>query len=589
MTDIIVSTAAGHGGELIQSLAIGSGRFMRAVLVPFLSSSEKSKPAVFQTRGRSFVDSFANQPAIDAPPLSYAVDTIQYDGAIITSDVEIYGAGTLGSSEGRQSLLTLASSMKSIEIIGVGVTEAGLASADTQCMRDLTELLYTIYKCPSIECTNPNGRICVGKRPGSITIFSPRARIHLYAATVNTDNVPNNGYVIRAHMLLNVRHSYSGEDDVGGFEKFIEERVSFLNSMVDRITSARPESNGLVPLCEPLPAKALVLCDPGGDLPAWMSGSTDMQLRHGVKIRRSTNELDCDIALKLRVANGTHTAIAHAMALSSLTNTESLTGKSTTSKLLMKYLDDLFTSQILPGATCDGMSEEETNAAWKDWRQRLRHPHFGLSTFFITQNGAAKCGIRLGPTIASLISGDTDNDDNPLNVSMAFAVAVILRFLTPTKEIGSDLPNVGSRMKGVYVGKLDKTDLVSEDSDVVYADGLKFNLKQGWYEFRCDCSVSSTETLPDALAKCDASQLQDLIKSYLLNSQGGNLQASVGGIPSDAKEIKLLDEFACAISALYKRMINGEEVLTIVQEMASMQGPYGNGFNTPCNKLTTDE
>ena len=164
MTDFIISTSAGRGGELIQSLCIGSGRFLRAVLVPFLSSSSASKPAVFQTRGRSFIDSFANQPVIDAPPLSYAVDTIQYDGATTTSDVEIYGAGTLGSSGGRQSLLTLASNMKSIETLGVGVTEAGLTSADTQCMRDLTELLYTIYKCPSIECHNPNGRICVGKK-----------------------------------------------------------------------------------------------------------------------------------------------------------------------------------------------------------------------------------------------------------------------------------------------------------------------------------------------------------------------------------------------------------------------------------------
>ena len=415
-------------------------------------------------------------------------------------------------------------------------------------------------------------------------------RIDLCATSVNTDNVPNNGNVIRAHVILNVRQSYSGDEgNDGGFEKFIEERVSFLNSMVDRITSSIPKSNGLVPLCEPLPAKALVLCDPGGDLPAWMSGSSDLQLMHGVKIRQSTNELDCDIALKLRVANGTHTAIAHAMALSSLANTESLSEDSSTAKLLVKYLDDLFTSQILPGAICDGMPEEETNAAWKDWRQRLRHPHFGLSTFFITQNGAAKCGIRLGPTIISLLSRNAGNEGHPLSVSMAFAVAVILRFLTPTQYKGTrfDPQNVDSRKGGVYVGKLDKTDLLPEDRPVVYADGLRFDLKQGWYEFRCDCSISSTETLPEALSKC-GSQLVSLVKSYLLNPQGGNLQAYVGGLPSDAKEIKLLDEFACAISVLYKRMMSGETVLQLLQEMMNTQGLYTNGFNTPCNKLLTD-
>lgn len=35
---------------------------------------------------------------------------------------------------------------------------------------------------------------------------------------------------------------------------------------------------------------------------------------------------------------------------------------------------------------------------------RLVHAHFGLSAFFITQNGAAKGGIRIAPTIADLVN-----------------------------------------------------------------------------------------------------------------------------------------------------------------------------------------
>ena len=139
-----------------------------------------------------------------------------------------------------------------------------------------------------------------------------------------------------------------------------------------------------------------------------------------VKVRYHPRELENDIALKLRVANATHTALAHAMALSSLVNTDALCSSSSPPPaqsepasslpppkhaLLLRYLDSLFATQILPAAANDGISAQETNSTWEDWRQRLRHPHFGLSTFFITQNGAAKGGIRLGPTIRTLIEG----------------------------------------------------------------------------------------------------------------------------------------------------------------------------------------
>lgn len=119
-----------------------------------------------------------------------------------------------------------------------------------------------------------------------------------------------------------------------------------------------------------------------------------------VKIRHSPNDLANDISLKLRVANGTHTAIAHAMALSSHPNTDSLS-----STPFITYLDSLFETQILPAAINEGIDEKETNNTWLDWRRRVQHPYFGLSTFFITQNGAAKGGIRLGPTVKALVDG----------------------------------------------------------------------------------------------------------------------------------------------------------------------------------------
>jgi len=156
----------------------------------------------------------------------------------------------------------------------------------------------------------------------------------------------------------------------------------------------------MVPRAEPVPAKAIVIEDLNGDLPRSFT-LDDTQKQFGVVVRTKKGQLSGDIALKLRVANGTHTAAAHLMALSKILMTDKLSSQSDEAALIMAYLDALFKNQILPAAEkLYGM--EETKAVYEDWRGRLIHAHFGLSTFFITQNGAAKGGIRLGPTIRSL-------------------------------------------------------------------------------------------------------------------------------------------------------------------------------------------
>ena len=149
--DIILSQSAGNDGQDIDTICLGSGRFLRSVLVPILSSN--SKPAVFQTRGRTFLDSFIQECKCDddniiinsdivEPSLQYPVDTIQFDGSTTTSNINIHAAGTLGTHDGKCQLMDrIISNMECISVIGVGVTEAGIQSADTQCMLDLTELL----------------------------------------------------------------------------------------------------------------------------------------------------------------------------------------------------------------------------------------------------------------------------------------------------------------------------------------------------------------------------------------------------------------------------------------------------------------
>ena len=326
-----------------------------------------------------------------------------------------------------------------------------------------------------------------------------------------------------------------------------------------------------------------------------------------VKIRHYQADLEADIALKLRVANGTHTAMAHVMVMLSLVNTESLCDQTSTSKNILSYLDSLYKTQILPGCIYDGISEIETEATWIDWKKRLQHPHFGLSTFFICQNGASKCGIRLGPTIKSLITANINGftgstGAHPLHFSMAFAVAVILRFLTPVSSLNTNGGDWHQRINDsssrcVYVGWLDegyakdevssnKLPENSSDETVTYADGLRYNLREGWYEFRCDCFINRRElrinfaevtqdeiNLPMLLSRiCKPEEqfaCEDVLRAYLLHRQGGNLQTLLNGV-DEADELlrmKMIGTFVVAVSTLYSRMIRGESIMYLLQEM----------------------
>jgi mannitol-1-phosphate/altronate dehydrogenase len=588
--DITISKAAGSSGQEINAICIGSGRFLRSVLVPLLASH--AKPCVFQTRGRTFLDFFSDDDDDDnnkTPKslLTYPVDTVEFDGTTTTSEIEIYAAGTLGTTDGRSQLMDyLVSKINSLTVIGVGVTEAGLQNASNQCMIDLTELLFKVYTRMSaaakdifLQCPNPHGKICI----------------------INTDNLPNNGDLIRDHVMKNGSENYS---DSEGFIDFIQTKVAFLNTMVDRITSSRPNSDGLVPLCEPLPMKALVICDPGKDLPSWMLNE-EIQSKYGVKIRHHPKELEFDIALKLRVANGTHTAVAHVMAVSSLVNTEALCDSSPTSPAanIIPYVDSLYHSQILPAAVSDGITAEETEATWADWKQRLLHPKFGLSTFFITQNGAAKCGIRLGPTIKGLINARAEINyakENPISVSMAFAVAAILRFLTPSCEGTASSKDTTKNQKEIYTGWLDTTGDDadrSSDSTVTYADGLRYNLQAGWYEFRCSLKLTSRDaqremTLPDALSKFkehrQPSAYHDIIKTYLLHPQGGDLQSLFDDVDDGdgLLKSKMLDSFVSAVSVLYARMVSGDKMIHLLAEMMQREYAYKSGLETSCQFIS---
>ncbi|VEU40348.1 unnamed protein product [Pseudo-nitzschia multistriata] len=528
----------------IDSICIGSGRFLRAVLVPALAAAGYH-PAVVQTRSRGFLDHSLSEVASEngnsSWAFSYEVDTVNFDGSIETTNVPCWGAGTLGSPEGKKDVLELCASglLLSDEkplVLGLGVTEAGLSSSSTKVMGDLYDVL---------------GSLATRKAP-------PKQ-----ISVINTDNVSQNGDVIRGFMEELATND--GSTRSAAMRQFLADSVVFHNTMVDRITSQRPGSDGLVPRAEPTPLKALVIEDLRLCLPQSFR-ETDGELfrRFGVVVRSShKGQLDADIALKLRVANGTHTAIAHAMALSGLPKTDALVSGTAASKLLVGYLDSFFEHQIRAGvvATDDfDAAPGEAEAVYGDWRKRLTHAHFGLSTFFITQNGAAKGGIRIGPTVGDLLGHGL-----PVACSTAFALAAILRFLTPAHERGAS-----SGSSGVYRGWLDGGGATpnEEQRAVAYADGLSYDLGEGWYEFRCDCGVEldgEPTPLPVALAAAVHSggprqppSYEAVVGAYLRAPKGGNLSAVARSAPGSFSAL------AGAVAALYARMVAGDAAIDVL-------------------------
>jgi hypothetical protein len=384
------------------------------------------------------------------------------------------------------------------------------------------------------------------------------------------DNVPNNGNLIQQHMY-HLAAAAAARDEGGGDSEemllFLKQKVVFLNTMVDRITSQR-SGDAMVPQCEPIPAKALLILDPHGDLP---NEFVALPSKYGVVIRYSAVELEADISLKLRVANGTHTALAHTMALLKLSQTNALS-TCEHGKLLIKYVDALVQHDIVPGSA-KHFGAAETKATYEDWRRRLIHPHFGLSTFFITQNGPAKGGIRLGPTVVDLVKSG-----QPIGVSIGFAFASLLRWLTPAFSISASTEE--EQAAGVYTGWLQGTSRhaivrdASAATVVEYADGLRYDLEKGWYEFRRACFVQDDDDnnntakeriLSDWLAELTASTTcrqppayVPAIRAYLLSEEGGNLQ-SIRNLPE-------LNVLANGIATLYARMVAGDGILELLQE-----------------------
>ena len=140
-----------------------------------------------------------------------------------------------------------------------------------------------------------------------------------------------------------------------------------------------------VPRAEPLPEKALVIEDLGGVLPEALGAV------RGVVVRTAVGRLGVDIALKLRIANATHSAMALPMALGRRFTTEQCAAADP----VLPYLEQLFERDIVGGLTTElGVGRPAVEEVFAEWVSRLRHAHFGLDCFFIAQNATQKLGLQ---------------------------------------------------------------------------------------------------------------------------------------------------------------------------------------------------
>jgi hypothetical protein len=522
----------------IDALCLGTGRFLRSVLVPALVGAGYH-PAMIQPRGRSFLEFMQdkNNGSSSSSSSSYEVDTVERSGAISTTQVPCYGAFSLGRSTDKHAFVECLPKMNRLSILGVGVTEYGLSSKDTPVMKDLYELMHLFYTLIR------DGTWLYEEINPTITV-------------INMDNIPNNGALIQSYM-----QEHASDDD--NMKQFLKDRIVFVNTMVDRFTSHR-EGNAMVPKCEPTPKKAMVILDPTGTLPSRLSE------QDGVIIRTSQRDFDFDVTLKLSLCDGTHTAIAHILALTKHPNTDMLSTSDIGKKEIMMYSATLAAHQIFAAPKSN---QNEANIAYQDSRHRLLHPFFGTSTFVITQNGR--------PTVSDLLS----NHEQSFRLSFAFAHAVRLRWLTPITPGDPEATTVyrgwfdGVDPKGI-LEVLNKGDTANT---VEYADGLLYNLKEGWYEFKCSLQDGNGRSLAGQLYNCRNKQptaCRMAIYNYMLHPNGGNLAHCFS--PKTNSDVEYL---VAAVSVLYSRLLAGDSVLSVLRELTTKQ--HGIALDTFCSDFVS--
>ncbi|KAG5179110.1 hypothetical protein JKP88DRAFT_168080 [Tribonema minus] len=489
----------------VQCICLGSGRFLRTVLVPALLEINV-RCVIAQPRGTSFVERITASPTAE-----YEVDTVPPTGDTSTRSIPVAGVGSLGEDEGREAFLALPKRLPNLRFIGVGLTEGALKEGEWH-MKLLAALLAA---CEQAGIA--------------------------HMSVINTDNVPANGDLLRS--IVSTCSERPSEQYLAAF-------VAFHNTMVDCITSHR-EGDTVVPRAEPLPAKALVIEDLRRVLPAALMDVPGVVLRH------SAGLIEKDHAMKLRIANGTHTAAAHIMALSGLADTSQIAANPS----ITRFLQKLYESDIAPGCVADfAIPRPELDAVWGEWSRRMTSPAFGLSTFFITQNAYAKLGLRLVPSLNAALRAR-----RLPSAYMALSVAALLRFITPSQP--APRPGVGAALM----------DAARPPSTAVleYTPGLTVDFGSGAYEFVLSAGAERlAHACHEQRRAQQLQQRQQAQPAAALDSAATALDAVLRCLEEQGLDMAspLARPAAQRVCAVYTRLVQGSSALELLEELVGDAG-----------------
>src|SRR5579875_16492 len=242
------------------------------------------------------------------------------------------------------------------------------------------------------------------------------------------DNLPNNGAVIRD--ALTMRAAFDDREHPGArLEEWIDEHVAFPSSVVDRITPATTEQDiaeveellgvrDAVPVVTE-PYSSWIIADRfAGTRPAWERARV-----------RLTKDVAPHEKLKLRLLNGSHSAISYLGALAGAqTIAEALADQH-----LAEVVTRLMREDVAPTLTAP--SEIDLDSYQQSVMTRFRNPALHHATWQVASDGSQKLPLRLVPVVRERMrSGGRP----PAWATLA--IAAWMRFMTaPANDVGAPI------------------------------------------------------------------------------------------------------------------------------------------------------
>lgn len=481
-------------------LAIGAGGLQRALTHEFihiLNERHLYDGGIFvgQPRGTEKADAFNRQNGV------YHVVTFDVEGIHdIRTVSSVVGATTLATASGREQFY--AQTQNPLELVLIGVTEAGIAKGEL-AMDVLDETLYRYFSHHGAQAT---------------------------LAVINTDNLRNNGDVLRA-ILCN---EYPQRSDA--YANWLETNVGFLNEMGDRLVPqvyAVPEEiqaeararigtpDELITYAEKMPAKPLIIEDPGALLRVPFNALEDF----GVIVTQESIEPHHD--WKLLLVNSVHVpGITHKGMLSGI----EYVNEAAVHPTFAPHLERLMAGYAEIVAADIPIAGQSAGAYTREFIERIRRVKDDNARINIIET------VKLRERAADIVtSPNYASATEQFKTDFAYAFATVLRFLTP-HEIAGDRP---PRYSGI-------TDTGET------------------YEIR-----DADRTIQDILNGAFGAKLADVERRLAAIFSDATLWTP----PSSAEEVRLSQnrDFSRRAALFYHQLVNGKtclEVLAAINQRA---------------------